>query len=120
MSIGAVAKQVVEIRVIELGSFELEVADSGPGLLRLGDRRHHHELPRHGHAHQRAGGLPGEKWIEESGAAHPLRVLAVDVVHDFAVVGGDRPAGQFFQLMASPITQGTRLVTRSGIRMTSD
>ena len=107
MSLGALAKQVVEIR--SSGSaVQLEVADpirffaSATGDIVT---NFHVIAP----LINEPEGYRAE-WIEESGAAHPLRVLAVDVVHDLAVVGGDRPAGQFFQLMASPITQGTRLV----------
>jgi S1-C subfamily serine protease len=47
--------------------------------------------------------------IDQSGAAHPVRVLAIDAVHDLAVLGTDLRGRQHFTVDAGPIAQGTRL-----------
>jgi hypothetical protein len=49
------------------------------------------------------------EWVETEGATHPLRVLAIDVVHDLAVVSAGGTTPHFFALAKQPPPQGTRL-----------
>jgi S1-C subfamily serine protease len=49
------------------------------------------------------------EWVEHEGAAHPLRILDIDVIHDLAVVTADIPSPHFFALAKKPPPQGTRL-----------
>jgi hypothetical protein len=49
------------------------------------------------------------EWIDASAKAHPLHLLAVDVVHDLAILrADDRPAAHF-TLAPVHVAQGTRL-----------
>lgn len=49
------------------------------------------------------------EWIEEGATPHPLRILAVDVVHDLAVLRADAPNAAYFSLGRVPVAQGARL-----------
>lgn len=47
--------------------------------------------------------------IEQTGKAHAVRVLAIDAVHDLAVLGSDLTGRPYFRIDPAPIAQGTRL-----------
>jgi hypothetical protein len=49
------------------------------------------------------------EWIEEGATPHPLRILAVDVVHDLAVLRADVPNAAYFSLRSVRIAKGERL-----------
>lgn len=47
--------------------------------------------------------------IDHAGATHAVRVLAIDAVHDLAVLGSELRGRPHFVVAAGPIEQGTRL-----------
>ena len=49
------------------------------------------------------------EWLDQAGAAHAGRILAVDVIRDLAVIGTDRPTTRFFSIGPVPIAKGTRI-----------
>ncbi len=49
------------------------------------------------------------EWLDQNGAGHEGRVLAVDVIRDLAVVATDRPTTRYFSLAALTLPKGTRL-----------
>ncbi len=49
------------------------------------------------------------EWLDQNGAGHEGRVLAVDVVRDLAVVATDRPTTRYFSIAALTLPKGTRL-----------
>ncbi|HUO52993.1 MAG TPA: serine protease [Gemmatimonadaceae bacterium] len=100
------APQVVQIRIIELKSGSK--SQIGSGFFAAGAPA----LVTNFHVIAPVVNEPADyraEWVGRDGAGHPLRVLAVDVVHDLAVVSDDKPAARGFALAAAPVAQGTRL-----------
>lgn len=47
--------------------------------------------------------------VDVAGVAQPVSLLAVDVVHDLAVLGSEQPPPSYFSLAQPSVAQGTRL-----------
>lgn len=97
---------VVKIQVVETGS--AAKASLGSGFY-VSDRGHvvtnYHVISKlvHEPARYRA------ELIDTKGASRAVRILAVDVVHDLAVLGTDAHPDRYFTLEPVQVAQGTRL-----------
>ena len=98
--------QVVKIEIVETGS--AAKASLGSGFYVTG-RGHivtnYHVISQLVHDPDRYRA----QLVDAAGASKPVRLLAIDVVHDLAVVVADTTPGQYFQLGAPDIAQGDRL-----------
>jgi S1-C subfamily serine protease len=104
------ASEVIKIHVVETSGGAK--AELGSGFFVSSDGRivtNYHVISKIVHEPSRYRA----EWVEagENGAAHPLSILAVDVVHDVAIVKADAKPAQWFTLPAAaePVPQGLRL-----------
>ncbi len=100
------SSQVVKIHVVETGSAAKASLGSGffvsPRGLLITNFHVVSQLVRDAERYR-------AEMIDASGAKRPLRVLAVDVVHDLAVLDADSATARFFAIAPVQVRQGERL-----------
>jgi serine protease Do len=100
------ADQVVKIQVIEAGSAARASIGSG---FHVSDRGHivtnYHVVAQVVHDPQRYRA----ELVLSSGATRPVTILALDVVHDLAVLGSDERSTRYLSLLEETVSQGDRL-----------
>lgn len=100
------ADRVVKIQVIETGS--AAKATIGSGFFVSGSGH----LVTNYHVISKLIHDPGRyraELVDVAGGVEPVEVLGVDVVHDLAVLGSERPSRAHFSLGSVSIAQGNRL-----------
>ncbi len=100
------ADQVIKIHVVETSS--AATAELGSGFFVTGDGHivtNYHVISKLVHEPTRYRA----EWVEAGGATHPLKILAVDVVRDLAVLHAEHRPPKFFSLAGIAEPQGTRL-----------
>lgn len=100
------ARQVVKVQVVETRSGGKAVTGSGFYVSAAG-----HVMTNY-HVVSDLVRRPGRyraELIDSAGVTRPVSVVAVDVVHDLAVLASGRPAATWFALAPAEIAQGLRL-----------
>lgn len=103
---GRYADRVVKVQVIEEGSAAR--ASLGSGFFVTGAGHvvtNYHVISQLVHEPERYRA----ELVDLSQATHPLRLLAIDVVNDLAVVKAEVEPGAWFELGPAPVDQGDRL-----------
>jgi hypothetical protein len=100
------ADRVIKIQVVETGSAAKATIGSGFFVSARGHIvTNYHVISKLIHAPERYRA----EMVDVKGIVQPVKILAVDVVHDLAVVGADRASSAYFVLGQPAIEQGDRL-----------
>jgi hypothetical protein len=98
--------RVIKIRVVEKGTGVKAVMGSGFFVSHKGEIvTNYHVISKLIHYPDRYRA----EFVDRSDAAHHIRILAVDVVNDLAIVKADHTTGDYFRLAPVAVEQGTRL-----------
>lgn len=100
------ADRVIKIHVVETSSAAKAELGSGFFISANG------EVVTNYHVISEVVHEPGRyraEWIDTASVSHPLRILAVDVVHDLAILQATEHPAAFFTLAPVHVAQGVRL-----------
>lgn len=98
--------QIVQIRVIELKSAKKSALGSGFSVSAKG------QFATNFHVISEVVLDPKKfrlEYLDKKGTAHPLKVQAIDIIHDLAIVAADSVSLPFFELRQEPLYKGTRI-----------